>query len=381
MRILQIANGYLGNRLYKNLFSFQKKNGIQNTIYVPIANKENIPVGEPENVIISPCFSQLDRLLFFRKQKNMLKDLEKLDPSQYDLVHAHTVFSGGYSAYQLHKQYGLPYIVAVRNTDVNVFFKRMLHLRHVGVNVLRLAETVVFLSPAYRETVLEKYVPEKYRESIRAKSVVVPNGIDPLFFAQKGTSKTLTEGSLRLIYVGEINSNKNLELTVDAVKRLRSEGIDATLRAVGDISDESYRQLLQNEPFISYYQRCPLEQVLKHLRQADIFVMPSHTETFGLVYAEAMSQGLPVLYTRGQGFDGHFPDGTVGYAVSDTDSRELAEKIKAIKENYSVLSENCVQMAKRYEWGLLASQYAEMYQTICQGRKHPSGDGENSICY
>ena len=36
-------------------------------------------------------------------------------------------------------------------------------------------------------------------------------------------------------------------------------------------------------------------------RENDIYVMPSIIETFGLVYAEAMSQGLPVIYTRGQG--------------------------------------------------------------------------------
>lgn len=40
--------------------------------------------------------------------------------------------------------------------------------------------------------------------------------------------------------------------------------------------------------------------------------MPSHKETFGLVYAEAMSQGLPIIYTKNQGFDGQFPDGYVG---------------------------------------------------------------------
>ena len=380
MRILQIANGYLGNRLYKNLFSFQKDLGIQNTIYVPIANGEKIPVGEPDHVVISPCFSQLDRLLFFRKQKNMLKDLEKLDPSQYDLVHAHTVFSGGYSAYRLHKQYGLPYIVAVRNTDVNVFFKRMLHLRKTGVEILRCAEKIIFLSPAYQKLVLDKYIPHTDRKTIEAKSLVIPNGIDSLFFTHKGSAKTWTNDALRLIYVGEVNSNKNPELTIEAVKKLRSEGIAATLRVVGDISEEAYRQQLQKEPFISYYPRCPLEQVLEHLRQADIFVMPSHTETFGLVYAEAMSQGLPVLYTRGQGFDGQFPDGTVGYAVSDTDSRELAEKIKAVKEHYAALSQNCIQLVDRYEWKRIAEEYAAVYQSICQRNHYASGEGEDPIC-
>ena len=40
------------------------------------------------------------------------------------------------------------------------------------------------------------------------------------------------------------------------------------------------------------------------------FCLPSHAETFGLVYVEAMSQGLPIIY-EGQGFDKQFQDGEV----------------------------------------------------------------------
>lgn len=50
----------------------------------------------------------------------------------------------------------------------------------------------------------------------------------------------------------------------------------------------------------------------KQLREAfsisDIFVMPSKPETFGLVYVEALSQGLPILYAKGEGFDGYFDE-------------------------------------------------------------------------
>ena len=98
IRVLQIANGYLGSQLYEHLFAVQQTLGIENIVYVPISNNQLPPVDKPKNVIISPCFSMLDRLLFFRKQKKMLRDLEKTDLSNFDVIHAHTVFSGGYSA-------------------------------------------------------------------------------------------------------------------------------------------------------------------------------------------------------------------------------------------------------------------------------------------
>ena len=94
--------------------------------------------------------------------------------------------------------------------------------------------------------------------------------------------------------------------------------------------------------------------------------MPSHTETFGLVYAEAMSQGIPVLYTRGQGFDGQFPEGTVGYAVSDRDADDLAEKIRMVLSDYPNLSANCIKNASRFDWHKIAEEYQDIYQSAIQ---------------
>lgn len=365
MKILQIANGYLGNKLYRNLFAEQAENGIENTVYVPLKKGEAHPAGEPQNVVFSNCFTQIDRVMFFSKQRKMLRDLEQMELSSFALSHAHTVFSGGYAAYRLYQKYGLPYIVAVRNTDVNVFFRYMVHLRKTGVEILRNAKKIIFLSPAYRENVLAKYVPEQYREEVAEKSLVIPNGIAGLFFEKKGEAKQLlSKDQIRLIHVGDVNSNKNPELTAAAAKLLKEQGMSVDFRIVGPVKEQKYQEIIRQTDFITHYERCPLEQVLEHLRTADIFVMPSHTETFGLVYAEAMSQGLPVIYTRGQGFDGQFPEGTVGYGVSDRDAEELAEKIRRIMENYDELSANCVTMVDKFSWKDIAGQYKEIYREI-----------------
>ena len=124
------------------------------------------------------------------------------------------------------------------------------------------------------------------------------------------------------------------------------------------------QELLKKAEGVTHYAFCPQEKLIEYWRESDIFVMPSHHETFGLTYAEAMSQGLPVLYTAGQGFDGHFPDGTVGYAVSDTDAELLAEKILAVVEHYETLSRNAVALCDRFDWREIAKRYAEIYREI-----------------
>lgn len=363
LRVLQIANGYLGSRLYQNLFSAMETAGIENAVYVPINRKEAEPLSSEKNVVVSKCFSDLDRLLFFSKQRNMLRDVEILfDLERLDAVHAHTVFSGGYTALQLRKRHGLPYLTAVRNTDVNVFFKRMPHLRSVGLRVLREAENIIFLSPAYREQLFSQYVPAALRKELEKKSLVIPNGISSLFLENPPPARAELPAVPRLIYVGEVSSNKNLELTVRAAELLRQRGLAVRLTVVGAVLEDKYRSILPKVD--EYHDRCPQEEVLGYLREADIFVMPSHTETFGLVYAEAMSQGLPVLYTRGQGFDGQFPDGTVGYAVSDQNPEELAQRIEQVISEYRRLSENCLRLVGKFDWGKIAEQYRGLYSRI-----------------
>lgn len=362
MRILQIANGYLDNRLYQLLFSDLSQKGAEQTVFVPV-NRSKSPSVEG-NVHIVPCFDTLDRALFFRKQKKMLSWLEEnLDVKRFGLTHAHTVFSGGYAARQLHKKYGIPYIVAVRNTDVNIFFKYMVHLRRTGLDILEHAEKIIFLSPSYREQVLSQYVPLSRLEAIAAKCEVIPNGIAEVFFQQEAQPKALGD-SLRLIQVGRLMTLKNPELTVKAAEILRSRGRDVRLTFVGAVQDEQYRNLLEKD-FVTWHDNCPQEAVIGHLGNADIFVMPSHIETFGLAYVEAMSQGLPVLYTAGQGFDGQFPEGEVGFAVSDSDAENLADSIEKVAENYETLSKNAISGAKKFRWNTIGDRYIQLYQEIC----------------
>lgn len=371
MNVLQIANGYFGNGLYKNLFSALEKLDVKNTVYVPVAYTKSVPEGREDHMIVSPCFSDLDRILFFPKQKHMLQDIERqVALERIEAVHSHTVFSGGYTALQLRKRYGLPYFVAVRNTDVNVFFKRMAHLRSTGINILQGAEKIIFLSPAYREHLFSQYIPASHREALWRKSTVIPNGISDVFFRQP-SPKEPPQGTVRFIQVGEVSRNKNVETTIEAVERLRKRGIDAALTVVGAVLDAKYTSMIERRHFVAYFDRCPQTEVITHLRNAHIFIMPSHKETFGLVYAEAMSQGLPVLYTRGQGFDGQFPDGVVGYSISDRNPDDIAEKAAEILARYRVLTQNCIKLAEKFHWDSIAGEYASLYQ-FCKREQRES---------
>ena len=96
----------------------------------------------------------------------------------------------------------------------------------------------------------------------------------------------------------------------------------------------------------------------------DVLLVPSAAETFGMVYLEAMSQGVPVLYTKGQGFDGQFPEGEVGYAVPCGDVRAQAQALGRAMQGYAERSKRCIEGARRYAWPRIAGMWMELYREI-----------------
>lgn len=367
MKILHINSYYSVSNFYKNLYDKQIENGLDIDVYVPVSTAKDtsdLELGKYSK--ISQNHNKYDRLFFHIKHNKIYKDIIKqYKMNEYPILHAHSLFSNGYIAYKLNKKYKIPYIVAVRNTDINVFFKKMKHLRRLGVNILRNAEKVIFISKPYKEYTMEKFIPSKYKEEIESKSIVIPNGIDKFWIDNKVTTKEKPrENEINIIYVGVVNSNKNIETTTKACEILIKQGYKVNYKIIGKIKDKKYNDFIKKYPFIKYISHCPKEELIKHYRSSDIFIMPSKHETFGLVYAEAMSQGLPLIYTRGQGFDGQFEEGEVGYSVECDSQNDIADRVKDIISNYGNMSFNCIEKVDKFNWDKMDREYLKLYKKI-----------------
>lgn len=362
-KVLQICSYYTGTKLYHRLFSSLSEINANESVYVFTHDYYNLLESTNYDITISKCYNKFDRLFFHLKHIKVLKDIIiKFDINRFDILHAHSLFSNGYIAYKLNKKYNIPYIVAVRNTDVNVFFKRMICFRKLGVEILKNADKIIFISEPYKEQTISQYVPLNDKKNILLKSTVIPNGIDDFWLSNKYESRKNPEkNKLKIIYVGEINKNKNIDTTIKACKLLLTKGYDVSYTIIGKIIDKKYNKILKKYNFINYLPFCNKEELINHYRKADIFVMPSKHETFGLVYAEAMSQGLPVIYTRGQGFDKQFNEGEVGYSVLYNAAEEIAKNVINILQDYQKLSESCLSMVNKFDWARIALQYMEIY--------------------
>lgn len=372
MKILHINSYYNGRFFYKNLFDKQVENGLEINVFVPVPTpfkKTDVDVGS--YTIISENHKKYDRLFFHLKHTKILKDIQKkYILNEHTLIHAHSLFSNGYIAMMLKKKYGTPYVVAVRNSDVNVFFKRMLHLRKMGVRILKEATKIIFLSEPYKDMVLNNYVPKRFKMDFHQKSIILPNGIDDFWFESKSRERVeLVSNYLKILYVGEINKNKNLTTTIEAIEVLQKKGYKVMYTVVGEISDENVFDQIKQHQCVNYIPPLPKEELKKIYNTNDLFVMPSIHETLGLVYIEAMSQGLPLIYSRGQGFDGKFEDKEVGYAVDCFDFLEIAKRIEDIIKDYQKISARCIRAAVDFNWNSISQTLETIYLDCIENGK------------
>lgn len=377
IKVLHLCSYYYGSKLYENLFIDLSNKLLKQSVYIPIKN--NIDIGEINKInncefLIKETSNNLDRFFFNRKAKKNYKGLtSNIDVKNFNVVHAHTLFTNGYMAYQLKKDYNLPYIVAVRNSDVNVFFKYFINLRKLGVEILKNAEKIIFISPAYLEHTINEYVPINYREEIRSKSLVIPNGLNEYWIKNKvSKSKVLSSKNIKLVYIGEITKNKNIHRVINDVENMNNNGIDVTYTIVGDgeyLNEiKTLSEKIKNKNKIRILGRINDKGKLKEiLDDNDIFVMNSSFETFGLSYIEALSRGLPVIYTKDQGVYGYFEEGYIGYAVERGDSIDKA--VNKIIENYDSISENAIKVVDEFRWSSIGDNYIDIYNKLLEKKE------------
>lgn len=281
------------------------------------------------------------------------------------LIHAHMLFSDGSLALDFHDTYGIPYIVAVRNMDLNSAYLWCIpQVRKRGIEILKKAERIVFLAPSYLSRLLD-LVPENLKDDVVRRSIISRNGISRYWHLNKAIQSKKTHRPIRVLTVGDICTNKNQVSVARAINTLRSRGLELSYTVVGNSKEADCYNTLSSFDFVQINPFCDKEKLREYYASSDVFALPSFHETFGLVYAEAMSQGLPIVYTKNEGFDGQFTDGQVGFAVDASQVSEVASAIERVIENYENLSSNCIQGCEKFNWADIASEYAHVYKSIC----------------
>lgn len=295
---------------------------------------------------------------------------KNVDIRSIDLIHAHTLFSDGFLAYKAYMEFGIPYVVAVRNTDVNDFIRLMKHCYYAGRKILLNAEKIYFISSALQEKLAKSNFVKPILDKVKDKFVLQPNGIDDYWHGHISHDERKGHD---VLYVGDFSANKNVVRLAEAVLGLRKEDgfNDLRLKIVGgEVKGGGRRNDGKTQSMIDAYPDAIMslgkiydKDILSEvMHSCSVFAMPSIYETFGLVYLEALSQNLPVIYTNGQGIDGLFDD-TVGIGVNPLSVEDIKDAIKIILQNNSKYGNKNVHF-EDFDWSEIAGKYISMYKDI-----------------
>lgn len=204
----------------------------------------------------------------------------------------------------------------------------------------------------------------------QAQTVVVANGVEiPPLLKSRRTTKPL-----RLVFLGRLDPKKGLENLLDACALLKRTGQLAFSLTIAGAGNPPYTQSLRDQLAAldltgevdilgAVYDQAKADL----LERASLVVVPSHTENFALVVAEALAHGVPVIASKGTPWQ-KLADHGCGLWV-DNDPASLADAIERMA--HMPLSEMGCRgrdwMAREFSWQERAAEMMQLYQSSLRG--------------
>ena len=348
MKVLHICQNY-NTKLYSDLFNELESFEIKQTVFFPYIGDFKYHKNAKIKIVSKKSVRSLFRHFFMlRAIYNYLNLVKSINVNNFDVIHCHTLYNDGIVGVIASFVYGKKLVITMRQSDIHIH-KNKIWLRVFLLLYSKSKISYISVSP---------YI-KKYFSHIPSK--VIGNGIKDAFF-QNAKEKFLRKGKIQLIYIGRIIKRKNLDVVLNLVTKYNEH---YNLTIVGDRLSESK---WSNEVFlrintlknVEYHASLSPNKIIDKLDESNIFIMPSINETFGIVYIEAMSRGLPIIYKKGTAVDGLFKK-KVGLGLRSYNSNEIHSQINQILPDYEEISKNCMLYSRIYNWNNVAETIINIY--------------------
>src|SRR5438876_11434828 len=188
-------------------------------------------------------------------------------------------------------------------------------------------DTVFVNSEEYRESWIKRgFEPAKLKIFPRGLDTQLfhPTRRDPAFFEKFGAKN----GHIRLLYVGRVSREKDLDLLAEAYRRLRDEGLSVQLCVLGH--GPYARELSESLPEALFTGYLTGGELAAAYASADIFVFPSTTDTFRNVIIEAQACGVPVIVSDSGGPKELVENNQTGLVTKSHDVDDLTRAIRTL---------------------------------------------------
>lgn len=336
-----------------------------------------VPLPKKELASYLPQF--VDGILKFAREKNI----------HYDLIHSHYWMSG-IAAQQLKQVWNVPIV----------------HMFHtLGLMKNRVAQSEAEMEGEYRiggenqviqaadrivaATLAEKSQLQFLYRADQEKITIIPPGVDISHFypipADEAKSVIgVPQQDRMLLFVGRIEPLKGVDTLIRAIAHMHSVGVQAQfphyLAIIGGDPNTSPNEMtsemrrLQNlcqelglQDLVVFLGKRAQASLPYYYSAAEVLIMPSYYESFGMVALEAMACGTPVVASQVGGLAFLVQDGVNGFVVPGGDSLAMSHKLTELvsqPELRNRLGQQAAAYAQDYSWEKITSRIHELYQEM-----------------
>jgi D-inositol-3-phosphate glycosyltransferase len=339
----------------------------------------HINVGEPD----AHLDELYDLLPDFLEQLNKFREEEGLE---YDVVHSHYWLSS-WVGRELSQELAIPHVVTFHTLSLIKMQSRAGEEEQsersvIETKVIATADRIIAFSPHERDAMARLYAADAN------KITLVPCGVDLEVFRplnQKAVRSSLgLNGEKILLYVGRVEPIKGLDLLVETAAQMDSEdgvrmivvGADVN----GDREMDRVRQLAREkdlEDKIDFVGQVDHDDLPLYYNAADVCVVPSYYESFGLVALESMACGTPVVATRVGGLSTIIHHGRTGYLKSWRCPEAFANSVEMIISSNGLqqsMGEAARKRAEGMGWDNAAALISVEYSALTSSTTY----GDNS---
>jgi len=304
---------------------------------------------------------------------SVIKDLKNRKP--VDIIHANYWLSGAVG-HKLKHELNIPLVTTFHTlgeTKKNNGFPETTERLRAENEIVGCSDVVVANSENEQEQLRHFYGANVDRVEI------VPLGVEQALFSPGNSNAAkdalgLPTGPI-LLFIGRLQSLKGVDVAISTLQAMDHE--NATLVIVGGASgqegsfyESEIRNLANNLPAgkkVAFIPPQPHHILSTYYRAADIVIVPSRSESFGLVALEAAACGVPVVASSVGGLQNLIEDGKTGLLIEGWDPVEYAQVIDYLLSNpfkSTEIAMNAVDRAQTYTWGQTARRLQEIYQSV-----------------
>lgn len=283
-----------------------------------------------------------------------------------DAIHAHWIIPGGFivALYNIVFQEKKPLLITAHSS----YYKKFVALFPIDC----LYKWVVKRSTL--TTVVSRDMEMRLSKITHKQHKVISMGVDVHEFSKAKRNKEIIDayGNNIFLFVGRLIKEKGVFVLLHTMREVIKKHPSTVLLMIGQGPEESALKSMIKKfnltKNIYLLGSIPHKQLIPYYKTAKIFIAPSQVESFGLVFAEAMTGGCLVISSDLKSISDIVIHGKTGFQLSTQDQDQFSQRVMYIYEHYDQYDEirkaGKLHVAQEFSWDNIVKKYSNIYENL-----------------